>query len=143
MQKNAREDGVALAMRLPCKMSVCIYKLFLPRFRYLIKKENNKTMNKTENILLRCSIGEKKIISELAKKCGLTLSEYCRGQALHGEIKAIPPLSQEEIEYFHLLKTYCTHFNRISSLIRKKDPGLVEEIRQLVDELTRLQRRIV
>lgn len=100
-------------------------------------------MNKTKNIILRCSVGEKKIIQQLAKKCGLTLSEYCRRQAIHGEVKAIPALTEEEIGYFHMLKTYCTHFNRISSLIRKKDPVLVEEVRQLVSELTRLQQRIV
>lgn len=100
-------------------------------------------MNKTKNIILRCSVGEKRIIQQLAKKSGLTLSEYCRRQAIHGEVKAIPALSQQEIEYFRMLKTYSTHFNRISSLIRKKDPVLVEEIRQLVSELTRLQQRIV
>jgi len=100
-------------------------------------------MNKTKNIILRCSVGEKKIIQQLAKKSGLTLSEYCRRQAIHGEVKAIPALSQQEIEYFRMLKTYSTHFNRISSLIRKKDPVLVDEIRQLVSELTRLQQRIV
>jgi len=99
-------------------------------------------MNKTEHIILRCTAGEKKIIRQLAKKCGLNLSEYCRRQAIHGEVKAIPALSQEEIGYFHLLKTYCTHFNRLSSLIRKKDPGLVEEIRALVVKLTLLQGRI-
>nr|WP_319512055.1 hypothetical protein [uncultured Draconibacterium sp.] len=100
-------------------------------------------MNKTKNIILRCSVGEKRIIQQLAKKSGLTLSEYCRRQAIHGEVKAIPALTQQEIEYFRMLKTYSTHFNRISSLIRKKDPVLVEEIRQLVSELTRLQQRIV
>ena len=100
-------------------------------------------MNKTKNIILRCSVGEKRIIQQLAKKSGLSLSEYCRRQAIHGEVKAIPTLSQQEIEYFRMLKTYSTHFNRISSLIRKKDPALVEDIRQLVSELTRLQHRIV
>lgn len=100
-------------------------------------------MNKTENIILRCSVGEKKIIQQLSKKCGLTLSEYCRRQAMHGEVKAIPALTEEEIAYFRMLKTYSTHFNRISSLIRKKDPALVVEVQQLVNELTRLQQRIV
>lgn len=100
-------------------------------------------MNKTKVIIIRCSTGEKKIIQQLSKKCGLKLSEYCRRQAIHGEVKAIPVLTQEEIDYFHLLKTYCTNFNRISSLIRKKDPDLVEEIQQLVEKLTGLQQRIL
>lgn len=100
-------------------------------------------MKKTSHIILRCSVGEKKLIQQLARKCGLTLSEYCRRQAIRGEVKAIPALSQEEIEYFRMLKIYSTHFNRISSLIRKKDPGLVDEIRPLVRELTRLQQRLV
>ena len=100
-------------------------------------------MNKAGKIIFRCSVGEKKIIHHLSKKSGLTLSEYCRRQAIHGEVKAIPALSQQEIEYFRMLKTYSSHFNRISSLIRKRDPVLVEEIMQLVSELTRLQQRIV
>ncbi len=79
----------------------------------------------------------------MAKKCGLNLSEYCRRQAMHGEVMAIPQLTNDEIDYFHLLKMYCTNFNRIASLIRDKDPLLVDEIKQLVGKLTLLQQRII
>lgn len=100
-------------------------------------------MNKTKIIILRCSFAEKKIISQLAEKCGLNLSEYCRRQAMHGEVNAIPELSKDEINYFHLLKMYCTNFNRIASLIRDKEPLLVDEIKLLVGKLTMLQQRII
>lgn len=100
-------------------------------------------MKKIKIIILRCSTVEKKIISEMAKKCGLNLSEYCRSQAMHGEVNAIPELSKDEIDYFHLLKMYCSNFNRIANLIRDKDPQLVDNIRELVSKLTLLQQRII
>lgn len=100
-------------------------------------------MNKTEIIILRCTPSEKSIIRQMAKKCGLKLSEYCRNQAMHGEVYAIPELSKDEIDYFHLLKMYCSNFNRIANLIRDKDPLLVDEIKQLVGKLTILQERII
>lgn len=100
-------------------------------------------MKKIKTIILRCSIAEKKIISAMAKKCGLNLSEYCRSQAMNGEVNAIPKLTSDEIDYFHLLKMYCTNFNRIANLIREKDPQFVDTIRELVSKLTLLQQRII
>lgn len=99
-------------------------------------------MTKNKTIILRCSVAEKKIISAMAEKCGLNLSEYCRTQAMNGEVNAIPQLTQDEIDYFHLLKEYCTNFNRIANLIRHRDPKLVDEIKMLVSKLTQLQKRI-
>lgn len=100
-------------------------------------------INKTEVIILRCSRVEKKIIELLAKKCGMTLSEYCRKQAKNGKVLAIPKLTKEEIEYLHLLKSYGANFNRLSNLIRDKDPTLISEIRLLVGHFTDLQKRLI
>ncbi|GHU56527.1 hypothetical protein FACS189411_07380 [Bacteroidia bacterium] len=100
-------------------------------------------MNKTEMIIMRCSVSEKSIISRMAEKCGMGISEYCRQQAMQGEVWAIPKLSSEEVEYFHLLKAYCVNFNRIANLIRNKDPSLLDAIRELVSNLTQLQKRII
>jgi hypothetical protein len=100
-------------------------------------------MNKTKMIIMRCSVAEKKIICRMAEKCGMGLSEYCRKQAIQGEVWAIPKLSSEEVEYFHLLKSYCVNFNRIANLIRDKDPLLVNAIWELVNKLTQLQKRII
>ena len=79
----------------------------------------------------------------MAEKCGLKISEYCRSQAMTGKVYAIPKLTEDEKEYFHLLKIYCVNFNRIANLIRDKDPHLVDEIKQLVGKLTILQHRII
>lgn len=79
----------------------------------------------------------------MAEKCGLKISEYCRSQAITGKVNAIPKLTDEEMEYFRLLKIYCANFNRIANLIRNKDPHLVDEIKQLVGKLTILQQRII
>jgi hypothetical protein len=100
-------------------------------------------MNKTEIIIMRCSVSEKSIISRMAEKCGMGISEYCRQQAMRGEVWAIPKLSSEEVEYFHLLKTYCANFNRIANLIRNKDPSLLNAVRELVNNLSQLQKRII
>ncbi|MDR0575716.1 MAG: hypothetical protein LBG96_17135 [Tannerella sp.] len=79
----------------------------------------------------------------MAEKCGMSLSEYCRRQAMYGKVTAIPKLSSSEIEYFHVLKASSVNFNRIANLIRQKDPMLVGEIRELVTKLTQMQKRIV
>ena len=100
-------------------------------------------MIKDKIIMLRCSAAEKKIISAMAEKCGLKMSEYCRSQAMTGKVYAIPKLTEEEVEYFRLLKLFCTNFNRIANLIRNKDPHLTDEIKQLVEKLTILQQRII
>lgn len=99
-------------------------------------------INKSEIIKIRCTKTEKRIIQNLAKRCGMNLSEYCRKQAKNGEVLAIPKLDKEEIEYLRLLKTYGANFNRLSNLIRDKDSTLMDEIRLLVNELTRLQKRL-
>lgn len=99
-------------------------------------------INKSEIIILRCTRVEKKIIETLAKKCGMTLSEYCRNQAKNGKVLAIPKLNKEEIEYLHLLKSYGANFNRLSNLIQDKDPTLINEVRLLVTHLTNLQKRL-
>ncbi len=52
-------------------------------------------------------------------------------------------LDKQEIEYLHLLKSYGANFNRLSNLIKQKDPSLIVEIRSLVQELTKLQKRIL
>lgn len=100
-------------------------------------------INKTERVVLRCTKMEKKIIENFAKKSGLTISEYCRKQARNGKVLAIPKLDKQEIEYLHLLKSYGANFNRLSNLIKQKDPSLIIEIRLLVQELTNLQKRII
>lgn len=106
---------------------------------YQMKEKNRKT----DTIKLRCTQTEKKLISKLAQRCGLTLSEYCRQQIRQGQVVAIPQLAEPEIEYFQILKTYCTNFNRISNLIKDRDPDLVSEVRNFVRELASLQDRII
>lgn len=101
------------------------------------------TTNKSEQIRFRCTKTEKRIIYNLSKKCGMTISEYCRKQARHGEVLAIPKLSDVEIEYLHSLKSYSSHFNRISNLIKEKDPALTDEIKILVEQFTLLQKRLI
>ncbi len=99
--------------------------------------------NKNDLITFRCTASEKKIIYTLAEKCGMKVSEYCRRQAKHGKVFAIPKLNSNEIEYMRTLKTYSSHFNRISNLIKEFDPSLVEEVRALVEEFTELQKRLI
>lgn len=101
-----------------------------------------KRNNKNHKITFRCTKPEKKIIYSLAKKSGMTASEYCRKQAKYGKVLAIPKLTSNEVEYMRTLKTYSSNFNRISNLIKEKDPCLEEEVRALVDEFTTLHKRL-
>ncbi len=83
---------------------------------------------KTSLIKFRCSSAEKQIISALARKAGRTLSEYCREQALHGKILAVPKLTPEEQKFFRALILHNANFTRIANLVRNRDPQLLHEI---------------
>ena len=65
-------------------------------------KPKKKTATVARSVLLkfRCTEGEKKIIRRQAAASGKNLSEYCRGQALHGKIYAARRLTPEERQYF-------------------------------------------
>lgn len=102
-----------------------------------------KKNNRNEFITIRCTKSEKKIINYLAEKSNMSLSDFGRKQLRHGKVLPIPKLNSDEIEYVSILKTYSGHFNRISNLIKEKDPDLVEEIRSLVCEFTKLQKKII
>lgn len=72
----------------------------------------------------RCTESEKKLIRRQAAASGKTLSEYCRGQALHGKIYATRRLTPEERQYFITLKDQNLGFARISNLVKNRDPEL-------------------
>ena len=89
-------------------------------------KPRKKTATVTRSVLLkfRCTESEKKIIRRQAAASGKNLSEYCRGQALHGKIYAARRLTPEERQYFISLKDFNLGFARISNLIKNRDPAL-------------------
>lgn len=72
----------------------------------------------------RCTESEKKLIRRQVAASGKTLSEYCRGQALHGKIYATRRLTPEERQYFITLKDQNLGFARISNLVKNRDPEL-------------------
>lgn len=81
---------------------------------------------KREIIKFRCAAEERHAILNRAEKAGVTLSEYCRRQAIHGKIVATPRLTPEEQEYFRRLKDFNNIMTRIANLCKYKDPAFNE-----------------
>ncbi len=104
-------------------------------------RKHNTAVSRTAVIKFRCSVGEKKIIGQQAAASGKNLSEFCRGQALHGKIYAARKLSSEEKQYFILLKSHNLGFTRITNLIKARDPELYREIRVFLAESKALYNR--
>lgn len=77
---------------------------------------------KREIVKFRCSAEERRTIASRAEKAGVTLSEYCRRQALCGRIIATPRLTAEEQGYFRMLQTHNSFMTRLANLFTHKDP---------------------
>ena len=81
---------------------------------------------KDEIIKFRCTLYEKKLLTQKAKSAGLTLSEYFRRVAF--EQKIVERLSDSEIEIYQMLVKYHNNFKAISNLFKKKNPSLNKEV---------------
>lgn len=106
-------------------------------------KPRKKTAAITRSALLkfRCTEGEKKIIRRQAAASGKNLSEYCRGQALHGKIYATRRLTPEERQYFITLKNQNLGFARISNYIKNRDPELHRAVWEFLGQSKALYNR--
>lgn len=101
-------------------------------------RKNNSSIFRSAIIKFRCSVGEKTIIRRQAAASGKTLSEYCRGQALHGKIYATRRLTPEERQYFITLKDQNLGLARISNLIRNRDPALYRAVGEFLTDASTL-----
>lgn len=93
---------------------------------------------KLSYIKFRCSAEEKIAIQKRSQQARQTLSEYCRRQALTGEIKQAPRLTPEEENYFKHLHLTNANFARIANYMKYKDPRLSEEIREFLASFRRV-----
>ena len=84
--------------------------------------------NKTTEIKFRCTPIEKIIIQEKAKASGKALSEYCRQQAIRGEVKATPQLTEMQQGFFRTLKQHNMNFALLSNYIKHRDTQLYNAI---------------
>ena len=60
------------------------------------KDNQEKQMNKTEFIKVRCTLEEKQRIKAKAESTGRKFSEYCREILLNGEVVAVPKMTDNE-----------------------------------------------
>lgn len=104
-------------------------------------RQNSNTVSRSAIIKFRCSGGEKGIIARQAAASGKKLSEYCRGQALHGKIFATRRLTLEERQYFIALKDQNLGFARISNYLKHRDPELYRAVWDFLAEAKTLYNR--
>lgn len=96
---------------------------------------------KDKTIRFRCSESERERIMGMARRAGMTLSEYCRQMSLNGRILAAPKLTVEEISYFKALKEHNNGLARLANLIRNKLPGLAKAIAEYLEQSKQLYNR--
>lgn len=89
-----------------------------------------KAITRSETLRFRVFSLEKKAIQLAARQAGMPISEYLRQCALGKEIKF--RLTDEEIEIFQMLRQYRTNFSRLSSMIKKHEPGKVKVLDELI-----------
>ena len=65
-----------------------------------------KQMNKTEFIKVRCTLEEKQRIKAKAESTGRKFSEYCREILLNGEVVAVPKMTDNEKEAIAVLQPH-------------------------------------
>ena len=89
------------------------------------KDNQEKQMNKTEFIKVRCTLEEKQRIKAKAESTGRKFSEYCREILLNGEVVAVPKMTDNEREAIAILQRIGRFYGQISNLIKVKDKAWV------------------
>ena len=89
------------------------------------KDNEEKQMNKTEFIKVRCTLEEKQRIKSKAESTGRKFSDYCREILLNGEVIAIPKMTDNEKEAIEVLRRTGYFFTHVSNLIKVKDDAWV------------------
>ena len=95
------------------------------------KDNEEKQMNKTEFIKVRCTTEEKRRIKEKAESTGRKFSEFCREILLNGEVVAVPKMTDNEMEAICILQHTGRFYGQVSNLIKVKDERWVHITKNL------------
>ena len=94
-------------------------------------KREDKKLNKTAFIKVRCTAEEKERIRLRAASAGRKHSNYCREMLLGGSVVAVPPIGDNEKEALAILRQTALFYAHISNLIKVKDPSWVDATKSL------------
>jgi len=99
-----------------------------------------KEVKREEEIKIRCTGLEKKVIQQSAKAANMQTAEYVRATALHQKISY--KLTDDEIEIYKMLVHYRTNFSRIGNLLREQK-SIQEEVKELVNAIDTHLKKII
>jgi len=99
------------------------------KWQQLDKEE--KKINKTEFIKVRCTLEEKQRIKSKAESTGRKFSDYCREILLNGEVIAVPNMTANEREAIAILGQIVRFYAQISNLIKVRDERWVHITKNL------------
>ena len=91
----------------------------------------DKKLNKTTFIKVRCTAEEKERIRSRATNAGRKYSDYCREMLLAGSVIAVPPMGDNEKEALAILRQTALFYAHISNLIKVKDASWVDATKAL------------
>ena len=99
------------------------------KWQQLDKEE--KKINKTEFIKVRCTLEEKQHIKSRAESTGRKFSDYCREILLNGEVTAVPKMADNEREAIAILGQIARFYAQVSNLIKVRDERWVHITKNL------------
>ncbi|MBL7867155.1 MAG: hypothetical protein JNM71_03965 [Flavobacterium lindanitolerans] len=102
-----------------------------------MNRKNNPEDVLSKRTTLRYTLAEYTQVKKRACEAGKSFSGYCREMTINGYVFAAPsPIDLNNVrELKVLLIEQKSHFNRISNLIKNRDPDLFNQIQILVAEI--------
>ena len=95
-------------------------------------------MEKEKNILIRVSEEEKNKVQTMAKKEGLSLSEYARKMMLHGQVIKVDP---EDKKVLNGVANNLNQLTRFFNQTGERKPELETTLKQIIDQIRHAYRK--
>lgn len=87
---------------------------------------------KTKNIIIRVSEDEKKHLQKIAKKCGVSTSEFIRRNVIHKNPTFLSPEDRNELQDLKLRLIEVIRIGNLYHDLRKSNSGLVSKTKAFI-----------
>jgi ribosome biogenesis protein Nip4 len=95
-------------------------------------------MEKEKNILIRVSEEEKNKVQSMAKKEGLSLSEYARKMMLHGQVIKV---DSEDKKVLNGVANNLNQLTRFFNQTGERKPELETTLKEMIDQIRHAYRK--
>lgn len=92
---------------------------------------------KTKNIIIRVSEEEKRHLQDIAKKCGVSTSEFIRRSVIHKNPNFLSPEDRKELQDLKLRLIEAVRIGNLYHDLRKSNSGLVSKAKAFIKILNK------